>query len=143
MANSFVDLDFELGFVQGRTMDMEVHVNGYQVYSGTNIYQKQLRLEFSMALPGLIEIKLSGKNEFDTEIDDRGNIVADKYIKLRRLIVDKMPVKTWLLENKLVVIETDNNIFKTTNYFGYNGTAIINIKQDNSLDFHLAQLTAT
>jgi len=88
-----------------------------------------------MTAPGKVQFIVSGKLPGQTEVDLQGNILSDKFIRVDRLVVNHIPLKSWALENRILDFETNNENHRLTNYFGENGTAHIVFKKDLLLFF--------
>lgn len=75
----------------------------------------------NLALPTDLDLIVSGKDMTkDTVLDQSGQIIQDKYIKICEIKIDNLPVPTAWLEQKLILIKTDGECVNT-NYFGFNG----------------------
>lgn len=90
-------------------------------------WQKQLDLSF----PSQLIIEFFGKNPLDTELDQHGNIVRDKFIRLDRLTIDRMQVDSDHLYHMLV-LDTETGLVRTK-YFGFNGRLTLDFDTPNSL----------
>jgi hypothetical protein len=124
---SILTLKFEAGAVDGNTMGMEVTSTlGHQVYQSLDqIDSISVPVEF----PSTLEIKVFGKGQFDTQIDSAGQVVADKYIKITDILIDQLSVARYYCDQCLT-LDTGTEKF-TTAYWGFNGTVIINLDQEN------------
>jgi hypothetical protein len=94
-------------------------------------------VEFESTLPCQIQIDVSGKNYLNTQIDENGNIIKDTYIRLDAVFIDRMPIKKWFLESKFLKFYTENQTL-TSNDFGFNGRAVIDIAYADSFTYLLS-----
>ena len=133
-------MGFSIGHIDNKTMHLEILDNDIVVYQNHNIVDSKFFVEFESCLPTTLKINVSGKGFNDTRVDDQGNILSDKFIKLDYLNVDRIPVKSWVLENGCIQFLTEHNQVLKTNYFGFNGCATVDLNYNDSFDFHLTQL---
>jgi hypothetical protein len=101
-----------------------------------NVDQGIRELQYDIYLPNKINLHLSGKNhKTDTKIDSKGNIIADKYIKLISMSLGGIPINSAnLFKNCRYTV--DNKIDFNT-YWGFNGLVEIEFKENNFLKWHL------
>ena len=125
------NIDMSVGRYCGLSMSLEILVNDYTVYSNA-LPPDHIHIDFDCELPGQIKFIVSNKKSFETEIDLGGNIIADKHIKIDRIVIDRMPVDQWILESRLVEF-----MGQKTNYFSTNGQATIIIPTQDSFEFFL------
>lgn len=140
MATSKFEMVLSLGRVHGQAMSLQVLVNDREVLQQPPTDQDQINLTFDVELPARIEFVTQGKDVMDTVLDDRGQILQDKYIKVDRLIIDRMPVERWILESRLFEFVEDSGVIRHTNYFGSNGCARFEINTKDSFDWFLGLL---
>jgi hypothetical protein len=140
---SNIVMGFSAGFIDNQTMNLVIYNNDQVIYQNYNIIDSRFVVEFESCLPSTLCIDVSEKGPNDTKVDDQGNILADKFIKLDYFNVDQMPVKSWILENGLIHFLTEHRQELKTNYFGFNGRATIDLNHTDSFEFHLAQLART
>jgi hypothetical protein len=129
--NKFI-IDLTIGRFAGQAMSLLVRANTCVIYDDVSPNQTTVRLEFECDLPAQIEFNVAGKQPFDTRLDESGNIVEDKFIRVDRIIIDRMPVEPWMIESKLIDFGGQK-----TNYFHSNGQGIINIPNQDSFGFFL------
>ena len=133
--NNFI-IDLTVGRFNGQAMSLQIQTNDIIVYDNVSPGQPEVRVEFNCELPTCITFNVAGKQPFDTQLDESGNIVEDKFVRVDRMIVDRMPVETWILESKLI-----NFCGQKTNYFHTNGQASIHIPNRDSFEFFLALMS--
>lgn len=100
---------------------------------------QRVDLEFNMTLPGRIQIDVSGKRSgLDTLVDEQGVILRDKFVRLDWISIDRLPVKHWIVQSKLIQFHSDEMPgTHHTNYFGFNGSGVLDLCWPNSLALHL------
>lgn len=126
MKQSFkLRLEFESGDVNGQTMSTNVN--------GTAVINDQVSLDIT--LPSEIRFEFTGKNKNDTVTDENGNIIADKFIKIKKFLLDDMLVPDWVLHEKFSYTTDDHNELPLS-FIGHNGKAIINIPEDDVFKFY-------
>ena len=136
MPQSNFVIDLTVGQFKGQAMSLEVRANDCVVYTNTSPDQAKIRLEFDCELPAYIEFDVAGKQPFDTLVDAAGNIVEDKFVRVDRIILDRMPIEYWIVESKLIDFYEQK-----TNYFYKNGLGTINIPNRDSFEFFLDLMT--
>jgi hypothetical protein len=87
--------------------------------------------ETAITFPEQLTMLLSGKGPNDTVVDDQGNILADKYVKLTGLQVDGLDCPQEYLE-MFIVLDTDDGQKVASNYFGFNGLVTLDFLEENS-----------
>ena len=81
----------------------------------------QFTVSMEVELPFTLWFELSGKISNDTVVEN-GTIVADKFIKLESIQLDKFDLEVWRIPNKYLFLTADGQDCPT-NYWGKNGTA--------------------
>jgi hypothetical protein len=125
-----IKLKFEIAKLDDRSMSIEFIVNGKTVDYYEQINEHIFIWESPFSLPGTVDIKVSNKNPNDTQLDQQGNIVADKYIKLLDIVVDGLACAPYYVNRIKFVTNEGKEII--TNYWGFNGTARLNFIEENS-----------
>lgn len=134
---SLVTFKFSIGLYNG-SMGMTIRCNDKLLLSKNSFDTDTFEFTDNIELPADITIDLYGKGVNDTSIDSDGNIVADKYIKLEELSVDRVPLHILSL---IHIAEIDHDVnTNVTNYWGFNGRAKIKIEHPDSFLWHLAEL---
>ena len=120
-------------------MHMQIFINDqlkgdYNQFDGDHATFKQM-----IDWPSVVKIVLTNKNNLcDTEVDSHGKVIADKYIELKEIIVDRIPVNQSVI-SAIRLTTTDTVI--NSSYWGFNGTVCINLDQTDSFEWHLRNLT--
>lgn len=136
MAQSNFVIDLSVGQFEGQSMSLQVTANERIIYSNLSPTQPKITVEFNCELPAYIKFDVAGKQPFDTCVDDLGHIVEDKFIRVDRIVVDRMPVEHWMIESRLIEF-----CGQKTNYFYTNGQATITIPNQDSFGFFLDLMT--
>jgi len=131
-----VKFDFEIGHYNG-TMSLDIVVNGRNILHKGSFESDRYSFATEVEWPCLVELQVSGKNQNqDTLVDESGQVVKDKYIKLLNLQVGGIESR---LNN--ITLQTDTTELTNT-YFGFNGTVPINFDGPDSFMWHLKQLAS-
>jgi hypothetical protein len=86
---SEIELEFAIGHCNG-TMAMEIFVNDSLATSYTSFDCDHAKFKHTVEWPCTIKIIGSGKDlSRDTQIHKDGNIIADKFIELKKVTVDR------------------------------------------------------
>lgn len=118
-----IEFDFEVGSTNDSIMQLKI-VNSNEEIDVDNLVIGSNTISLTVEFPQTIILVISGKGKNDVVVDENGNIIADKYIKLVDIRVDKLSVDPHYLP-RFVKILTESGEIITTNYFGFNGTVII------------------
>jgi hypothetical protein len=133
---SLLELDFGIGQYNG-AMDIAIHVDNHCVANFNDIQQPTVNFSHYIMWPCTVTITVSGKNlNCDTQVDDLGNIVADKYVELQAVRVDHIEPGIGFI--KSLVLDTGSDLIQAR-YWGFNGKVVIDFDQDDSFLWHLAQ----
>jgi hypothetical protein len=132
MPQSNFIIDLTIGRFAGQAMSLQIQANSTIVYDNVFPDQSKITVEFNCELPARITFDVAGKQPFDTLLDESRNIVEDKFVRVDRMTVDRMPVEPWILESKLI-----DFCGQKTNYFHSNGRASIHIPNQDSFGFFL------
>lgn len=141
MSKSRFSIDMLVGRVNGDPMSITVLANGSKIYFDEKPKNNTIHLDFFCNLPTKIVFEVGNKNIYDTKLDISGNIIEDKFIKVEKMIVDRLSIPQWILESKLFRFVPNKGEIKFTNYFGANGRASMSIKESDSFDFFLELLS--
>lgn len=134
---SQVTFKFSIGRYNG-SMGMDVFYNDSLLLSQNSFNTDTFTFTEKLDLPGTVVINVYGKGLVDTLVDKNGNVIADKYIKLEELLVDRVPLHILSLIN---LPELNNNGQLTkTNYWGFNGAVRIELTHADSFLWHLEEV---
>lgn len=134
---SQVKFKFSVGLYNG-SMGMTIRYNNEVLLSKNSFDTDSFTFTADLDLPGVIVIDLHGKGPLDTLLDSDGNIVADKYIKLEELLIDRVPLHILSLIS-LAEMHHDGQT-TVTNYWGFNGQAHIKLEHADSFLWHLEEI---
>ena len=130
MHSVHLEIDFE--FCAAKQQCMTVHVHHQHT---TKILCPAepgiVKYETKMFLPNSVSLEFSGKDmNHDTVLDNAGNIIEDKAVIIRRILIDRLPVDKNYLEKHLVLETASGNV--NSNYAGFNGKMVLNFNQPNA-----------
>jgi hypothetical protein len=130
-----IEFNFEFGIYNG-SMSVAINQGEHKLFESINNTQKNLTAIIDLTSPGSLTIQLDGKNNnVDTNVDSQGNIVADKYVQLQKLIVGRVPVSNANLYN-LCCYTTITGTQANDTYWGWNGKVCINFDHINPVLWH-------
>jgi predicted HNH restriction endonuclease len=133
---SDLEMEFNIGRYNG-SMRMQILVNDNPVAEYFNIESDNLVFKHQIPWPCNLKILISDKNlSIDTQVDDQGNITADKFIQLKKILVDRMNATEEFIRS--TILDTGENKIKSY-YWGFNGTVNIDFDHADSLAWHLKQ----
>lgn len=128
-----LNIEFDFGLIDGRYMIVEAMYNNQTYISYPD--NKTLQIK-NITLPTQIILKFSGKNlDKDTKIDKSGNIIEDKYVKIKSIKLDHLNIPDWIIQKKFSYITENNQIIKTS-YIGFNGVMTIDIPEKNIFSYY-------
>jgi hypothetical protein len=132
-----IKLLLEIGHCNG-AMDMIVQDRSGTIDRQEKISQSTLELNYSIALPNQLTIKLSGKNyNTDTLVDNNGNITQNKYIKLKKLWFGKIELNELSLI-QICCYQTDRDTqSRFSTLWDSNGTVTMDLFDKTSIEFLL------
>lgn len=132
--NTNINMELEFGVYHG-SMIVDIYENDRFLLRVDN----STTVNTSIKLPCDLNFVLSNKNQkLDTLVDETGNVIADKYVVLKKLSAGFVPVADNVLFKTCRLITTDNQEIYNT-FWGFNGTATIEFHEDDILRWHLKQ----
>ena len=100
----------------------------------------------SIDLPCQLKFVVSNKNyNNDTLVDNNGLIISDKYVILKNMLIESIPVKINVLFDICQYYKNHNAVPINDTYWGFNGVVVIDfdeedfikwcLKHNNTFDF--------
>ena len=127
---SRLELKFKISKLNGKSMSLEFFMNGQSIDKYEQLDDGIFTWRSELKFPSILELKLTGKHPHDTQVDENGNIVADKYIKLVDIVVDGLPCAKYYVNKLLLTTDQGNEII--SDYWGFNGLVKLDFTQANS-----------
>lgn len=135
-----VRMHLEFEQIDQKNLSVQILANNQVVHQCNNDLKQVV--EFSMDLPGTVELVTSGKGPVDTVVGPDNKILHDKHVKITKVVIDKMPIKTWILEKHVFECLPINSTQSWhTNYIGHNGSTKMQIEFKSGFEFMLHLLT--
>ena len=97
-----------------------------------------LHIDREIDWPTTLLVVLSDKNPNDTQTDDDGNIVADKAIEVQQVFINNFPIHQDLIDKIFACQHQDSLHITHENWWGFNGTATLDLDQDNPMRYMLS-----
>ena len=120
-----LSVEFEMGYCNGY-MHCRVLNNDKEIFNIRDNKDETLKLNFSTHWPTTLQFELSNKDlDKDTIVDENGNILYNKYMMLKKFLVNNLPLIEPNLY-KIAVFAGKNEI-----YWDRNETATIELTEDN------------
>jgi hypothetical protein len=133
---SEIELAFKIGHCNG-TMSMQVFVDDVKMSNFDTFNSDSIIVKHQFNWPATIKIVTSNKDlSCDTLVDNNGNIVADKFIQLTKILVDRVDPGMPFL-NSLILDTGENKI--NSLYWGFNGIVNLIFDESDSFLWHLKQ----
>lgn len=136
---SYTDLYIELEFGEcNGFMSVDITDRHGMIESLTKPANSTIIVQHKIELPNQLCFSISGKNyESDTLVSADGSIVADKFVKLKKLSLGRMPIQ----HNKFYQIcnyQTDKGQTLYDPQWHFNGLVTIDFFEQNFIKYHLA-----
>lgn len=131
LSTATVSLDFDFGRVRDAVMRVDVSVDDrvYSVPCEWSGDSGRGSVSIPIRLPTVLTIVASGKGPMDTLVDEQGNIIQDCYARLQAMRLDGFQLNDYFLYHRIHQHSDDGREI-TSNYFGFNGRAVLNLDRD-------------
>lgn len=136
LEQSQILMEFDIGSYNG-TMRLEIFVNDNLIEVHDQFLSDRFTTNLQISWPSTLRLVLSNKNKMDTQVDNTGKITADKFVQLKRILVDRIEPADDFYQS--LVLHTKRQQIRS-NYWGFNGWVELNFDQSNSFMWHLQQL---
>lgn len=137
MSQAQLKFEFGIGHCNG-TMNLKIFDGSVKIADYDSFDSTDHTFTCSCQWPTTIKIVIGNKNmSCDTQIDKEGKIVADKHIKLKKIVVDRVEVPIEFM--KSITLETNDNQKIQAVYWGFPGQVNICLDQTDSFAWHLKQ----
>lgn len=94
-------------------------------------------VELDIVLPNLLYIFLDGKdNACDTVVNDKGEIIQDKFLRIEDILLDLKPIDKNIL-SKMCKCQTAKGKVIHSTHLGFNGIVTLDFNYPTSLVTHL------
>jgi hypothetical protein len=120
-----VEFVFRSEHLHHRGMSIRIEAPGF-VLPLQELPAGETRVTCQLQLPCAVTICVSGKGTRDTEQDHSGQILRDKHILLKDLLIDRMSVSPYWLP-RFVTLSTESGQTVPSNYWGFNGTVQLDL----------------
>jgi len=132
-----ITLGLEFGLCNG-SMTIEIYQDESLIKKLENITTTTNNVSLDIDFPSQLKIVLSNKNyNTDTIVDNNGSIINDKYVILKHMMIESIPIKIDVLFNicQYYKNQTDDPVNDT--YWGFNGFAIIDFDSEHFIKWCL------
>ena len=120
-----ISIEFEMGYCNGN-MHCRVLNNAKEIFDIKNIKDEILKLDFTTDWPTTLQFELTNKDQNkDTIVDENGNILYNKYMRLKNFAVNNLP----LIQPNLYKIALFAG--KNETFWDKNETATIELSEAN------------
>lgn len=129
-------MQFRIGHYNG-TMCLTVYVNDQQIAHYDSFDSEHLDLDVDINLPCRLRFVVGNKNSnTDTQVDEAGQILADKFIVLEKLSLGRVAVPPYKLRT-ICCYTRDTGETCRESFWSHNGTAVIDFDADSVVKWHL------
>ncbi len=125
--------NFVLGHYDNIGLNFEVSVDNTPKIHFTNLVVNELKFTLEVELPCKINFKISGTQDTDPVVDEFNNIVKDRFIEFKQLIITDFyncSLDAWFLPDTHLYFQTEKEIGSKT-YWSQAGTATFIIDEDD------------
>lgn len=140
-----IKLDLEFGLCNG-SMILEIFQDAVLLEKLENINEVTKIVHLTVNFPSRLKFVMSNKNyDFDTVVDQNGSIINDKYIILKHMSIESIPIKIDVLFDICQYYKNHTAVPVNDTYWGFNGNAVIEfdaedfikwcLKHNNTFDF--------
>jgi hypothetical protein len=137
MNQALLQFEFDIGHYNG-TMSMQIFDGASMIADYKSFDSTIHTFTHTCQWPTNIKIVLGNKNmSCDTQIDQDGKILADKHVRLKKLVVDRVEATAEFI--KTITLETIDDQKIPALYWGFSGEVNINLDQTDSFVWHLKQ----
>jgi len=131
-----IELYFKIGNYNG-TMRMTIFINDVLIEDYKKFDSEHVVFKHNIPWPSTMKILLTGKNlSCDTKVDPDGKILADKFIELKKILVDRC--EATVQYTKSIHLNTKDQSINSV-YWGFNGSVTLIFDQDDSFIWHMLQ----
>lgn len=132
-----ITLDLEFGLYNG-SMTLEIFQDNILLNKLENVTKTSKRVCIEVDLPCQLKFVISNKNyNTDTLADSNGLIISDKYVILKHMIVESIPVKIAVLFDICRYYKNQDTVHVNDTYWGFNGITVINFDAENFIKWCL------
>lgn len=136
---SKIDITFEFGLSNG-SMTLNISEPYRHIKLLHNIKSPIVNMSFDVEFPTVLVFDISNKDpNHDTVVDSQGNIVSDKFVKVKSIRVGNVPVGEGLLFNMCKYFPEFRKESVNDTFWAFNGRAVVEFSADNFIHWHLAQ----
>lgn len=130
-----ITFDLEIGTFQNQSMILEINSNNKLLLSPTQFSTAgNTSINFSANLPANFKIIVTGRQPGDTEVDQNGRILQDKYIYLQNIIIFETKIETYKMpKNILSYKDTNGEILEPSHFWNRNGEIVLSIDDSDPL----------
>jgi hypothetical protein len=134
---SELKLKFKIGHCNG-SMSMKIFINDQLTGDYSQFDDDYITVKQMIDWPCVVKIVITNKNNlYDTQVDSHGKVIADKYIELKEIMIDRMLATQSVIN--AICLNTIDDIINSL-YWGFNGTVYIKLDQPDSFEWHLKNL---
>lgn len=132
-----VEIELEFSNYNG-SMNLEISDNEKNFACLTNVTEKIITIQHQIDLPTQLKFTLSNKNyNTDTHVSADGLILADKYVRLNKLVLGRMPINVEKLY-KICKFRSDRlNEVTYDPQWHFNGVVTIDFFESNFIKYLL------
>jgi len=133
-------LNFFVGHHEDSGLEFQILNSNNVIFHSASLMSDTLTVTCKINLPCVIEFVISGRSELDTTVDNHGNIIKDKFIHFKNMIVDCFSIESWQIPKSCLLIDPNSGI--SENFFwNRNGSVKLIIDQDDPLIWILTHKT--
>ena len=127
-------LKIKSGQVNGQGMNLCIRDQRHVLFEQQNIAPGEFALDLDVQFPAVLTFDISGRGANDTQINSKGDIVADKFLSLDWFELVGKRISTYQLNNRILSYQTNSKLDAIPAfYWNCNGQAVLTIQSDDPL----------
>lgn len=123
-------LKIKSGQVNGQGMNLCIRDQRHVLFEQQNIAPGEFVLDLDVQFPAGLTFDISGRGANDTQINSKGDIVADKFLSLEWFELVGKRISTYQLNNRILSYQSNDG---PAFYWNCNGQAVLKIQSDDPL----------
>lgn len=125
-------LKINSGLIDNKGLGLSIGQDNHVLWATDHFQQPELKITISIDLPAKIDFTITGRQENDTQVNEHGEIVADRYLSLIWFEILDKTVYTYGIDYKILQYKgEDVDPNAPAFYWNRNGVATLTIDQSD------------
>ena len=134
-----ITFNLEIGLFDQQSMTAEIFAHGQAQTPVLDFANTHSKIHIHVELPAMIEIRLAGRGESDTQINEQGHILQDKFLHLTSIEIFDTVIDSFKMAEHILRFCPDQlcHALGENFFWNRNGCAYLNIDQADALEWLL------